>query len=207
MNPAEFAARVERRLRGPLPRDSVRARFAPRLAFGRHFGPPAPDSRPAAVIALIYPHEGAWRLPLTVRPASMPAHAGQVSLPGGLVEAGEDSRAAALRELNEELGVAAGRVRILGRLSPLFLFVTNFNVTPWVAVANRRPDFLPSPDEVAEVIEAPLRELADATRHGVRLQAHGPLEFRAPYMAVGGHEVWGATSMILAELLEVLELD
>jgi 8-oxo-dGTP pyrophosphatase MutT (NUDIX family) len=193
------------RLQGAMPPREARSRFAPALSYGRHFGPAPENARDAAVILLFYQTDGEWRLPLTLRPETMLAHAGQISLPGGEVESGETSQTAALRELDEELGVSAASVSILGSLSPLYVFVSNFLVTPWVAVAAGPITFQPNPGEVAEVLEASVAHLADPTQHGVSQYRRGELEFSAPHFTWGDHRIWGATGMILGELTALLD--
>jgi 8-oxo-dGTP pyrophosphatase MutT (NUDIX family) len=133
------------------------------------------------------------------------AHAGQISLPGGSVDPGETSPQAALRELEEELGVGGEEIELLGGLSPLYVFVTEFQVTPWVAVARRRPAFAPSPIEVAELLEVPLAHLVDPANQGRHLRRQRGVELSAPHFLWGRHRIWGATSMILGELAAVVE--
>ena len=118
---------------------------------------------------LLYPEDGAWHVPFTIRPETMAAHAGQISFPGGMVEPGENTRDAALRELHEELGVAQASVEVLGSLSPIYVFVSNFLVTPWMAVAREALVFRPCSYEVAGVIEIPLAHLADVANVGEHL--------------------------------------
>jgi 8-oxo-dGTP pyrophosphatase MutT (NUDIX family) len=180
------------------------SRFAPELSYGRHYGPAPLDAKAAAVLLLCYPREGVWHIPLTVRPETMAEHAGQVSLPGGVIEPGESSAACALREYEEELGAPRERLELVGQLTPILVFVSNFHVTPWVAAAGEPPAFSPSAAEVAEVIELPLAALFDQARVGSHLITRRALRFRAPHWAIAGREVWGATSMILAELAAVL---
>src|SRR5262249_39444965 len=76
-------------LREPLPGWRAHVRFQPELSFGRHQGPPPQDARKAAVLALLYPRDDQWHVPLILRPAHMLDHASQVSLPGGVIEPGE----------------------------------------------------------------------------------------------------------------------
>jgi 8-oxo-dGTP pyrophosphatase MutT (NUDIX family) len=196
-------ATLRARLALPLPGRAAHARYEPELAFGRHAGPVPRSARAAAVVLLIYEHDGKWCVPLTVRPAHLANHAGQVSLPGGVVEAEETSSTAALRELEEELGIVAATVKLLGTLSPLYLYVTNFIISPHVAAVAKRPDFRPNAAEVAEVVEIPLSRfgLDEPVERAVR--RFRALEFYAPAVRVDDHEVWGATAMILAELAEV----
>lgn len=196
---------LRERLKEPLPGRAAQSRFEPELSFGRHYAPPPPDARPAAVVLLLYPDGGRWHVPCTLRPETLSAHAGQVSLPGGLIEPGEASHEAALRELEEELGVDRASVELLGQLSPLYLFVSNFSVAPWVATIDHRPAFNPSPDEVQEVLELPLDHLLDESNYGRQLHRHQDLTFSAPHFQWRQHRIWGATSMILSELVALVE--
>ncbi len=91
------------------------------------------DCRPAAVLVLVYPRDDAPTLVLTRRTNTVDHHRGQVSLPGGAFDDGEDAEACAIRETEEELGVTIPDVRVLGRLSDLHVPVSGFRVTPVVA--------------------------------------------------------------------------
>ena len=175
------------------------------VTTGRHRGPAAPDYRAAAVIALLYFWREQWYLPFLLRPAWMTSHAGQISLPGGATDAGETAEQCALRELGEELGVTNQQVRVLGRLSPICVFASNFCVTPFVAACSSRPDFHPNRDEVEHLFELPLEYLLDPVRYGSCLIRRGGLQFRAPGILVGKRRIWGATGVILDELLPVLD--
>jgi 8-oxo-dGTP pyrophosphatase MutT (NUDIX family) len=200
----DLSSRLATLLDGKLPGGRAQRRFEPDLAFGRHTGPPAFDARDAAVVVLLYPVQGQPHLPLIVRPSNATAHPGQISLPGGAVEPGETSAEAALRELEEELGVAACDVTLAGRLSEVYLFVSNFRITPWVAIADSRPVLNPSPLEVAEMLEVPLAHLCDPANIRQTIRTHRAITLRAASFVWNGHQVWGATSMILGELVELL---
>jgi 8-oxo-dGTP pyrophosphatase MutT (NUDIX family) len=200
----DLPTRLGEVLAAPLSGRAAHARYEPELAFGRHGGPVPRSARAAAVAILLYERAGVWRLPLTVRPAHLANHGGQISLPGGLVEGGETTSTAAVRELEEELGVAADEISVVGSLSPLYLYVTDFVITPHVAVTAGVPRFRPSAYEVAEVIDLPVGLLlGDSTPRRVERKV-GALRFSAPALCLGGHEVWGATAMILAELADAL---
>jgi 8-oxo-dGTP pyrophosphatase MutT (NUDIX family) len=147
---------------------------------------------------------GPWLLPLTLRPATLARHAGQISLPGGSVDVGETTRETALRELQEELGVESG-IDVLGQLPDCYVFASDFVVTPWVAAAMCEPQWRPHDSEVQGVVELPLDWLLDEGRVGRTRIERGPLVFHAPCIEVHDTCVWGATSVILAELAEVLE--
>ncbi len=199
--PDAIAAHLAKR---DSPRREAQRLMEPALSYGRHFGPPTHRARPAAVVVLLYPTDQGWHLPLTVRPTTLRGHAGQISLPGGVVEPGETSEAAALRELEEELGVARDGAQLLGRLSPLYVFVSEFQISPWVAAVAQRPPFQPSPGEVSELLEIPLAHLLDPASRGVHHRRQRGIELTAPHFLWGRHRIWGATAMILSELAAVV---
>jgi 8-oxo-dGTP pyrophosphatase MutT (NUDIX family) len=169
--------------------------------------PPA-TAREAAVLVLVYPDEaGLARLVLTERVTYDGHHSGEVSFPGGKSEPSDvDSAATALREAAEEVDldpVAAG-VEVVGALEPVWIPVSDFRITPVVAVAARRPRLTPSPAEVARILEPPVTSfLPDAPVRVVERDVRGwPLRY-------GGYEVenlhvWGATARILGQLGAVL---
>lgn len=177
--------------------------------------------RDAAVLALFYPdmidstagnnqpdpappgHREAHLL-LTIRPPGMARHAGQVALPGGRREAHETLEETALRETHEEVAIAPGRVRIVGRLSPLFVTPSRYCVYPFVGVMDEKPDMSVTSDEVAHVFGAPLRSLTrPATRKTTVKEIRGR-RMHIPYFDLCDQFVWGATAMMLAELAALL---
>ena len=196
------------RLAQPLPGLEAQLRMAPRPRPGWDpFARPA-GLRDAAGLVLIYPHEGTWRLPLTLRGAGLRHHTGQVSLPGGRVDPGESIEAAALREADEEVGLRADRVEVLGQLTPLHVPVSSHLLHPVVGVAETRPEFTVAEVEVERLIEVPLARLRDpATVAWERRRREMPpaVLMDVPYFAVDGARVGGATAMILAEFLAVLD--
>jgi 8-oxo-dGTP pyrophosphatase MutT (NUDIX family) len=200
----QFVERLRGRLVEPLPGAAAQRRMEPELSYGRHTHEPPPNARRAAVAVLLYPRGDEWLLPLVVRPETMTEHAGQVGLPGGRVEPFETSQPAALRELEEELGVPRDKVEVIGRLSELFLFVSNFAVTPWLVASRDAPVFVPSEREVCEVLEIPVAWLGDErSRSQFRNQRAG-IEFTAPCFLWRGHPIWGATAIMLSELADVV---
>ncbi len=201
---AGLPQRVAARLRRALPGARALRKFAPELSFGRHFGPPPHDVRTAGVLVLLAREGNLWRVPLMLRPEHMKAHAGQVSFPGGRVEAGETSDQTALREFEEELGVSPQGVEVLGHLSPLYVFASNFWITPWVAVTEKPLVFRPHPDEVAAVVSLPLETLLESSSLGQMEIRRRDLVFHTPCLEVPPYRIWGATCMILGELREVL---
>ncbi len=201
---ANLPEHLSRRLHQPLPGSPAQKIMEPELSFGRHTGPPRYDARPAAVVAMLYLLNGQWHLPLMLRPETLAHHAGQISLPGGMIEPNETSDEAALRELEEELGIDRSGVLLLGQLSPLYLFGTNFLIFPWVAVLRSSVKAVANPAEVQAILEVQLQALANTANHGQHVQQRGNLRFVAPHFAWNEHKIWGATSMILAELVAVI---
>jgi 8-oxo-dGTP pyrophosphatase MutT (NUDIX family) len=192
------------RLQKPLPGAAAQRLMEPELSYGRHRGPAQPDARPAAVVAALHMIDGQWYLPLMIRPDTAAHHAGQISLPGGTVEAGETSEAATLRELEEELGISRSGTLLLGRLTDVYVYGTNFLITPWVAMIEAKATFRPSPAEVEEILQIPLVHLLDPANRGQHIEQRGSLRFVAPHFRWHEHTIWGATSMILAELADLL---
>src|SRR6185295_5617463 len=94
---------LRRAVAGPLPGLEAQLRMAPRVRPGPDTEWPLDDLRPAAALLLIYPHNGSWHLPLTVRGSRLRHHTGQVSMPGGRIDPGESIEQAALREAHEEV--------------------------------------------------------------------------------------------------------
>ena len=199
---------LRRRLTGPLPGPGAQSRMAPRL-----LGEPAPsltlaELRPAAAIVLIYPRDDAWHLPLTVRGSQLRHHTGQVSLPGGRIDSGESIEAAALREAHEEVGVVPSDVELLGRLTPRPIDVSGHLLHPVVGCTTARPSFRAAPGEVERLIEVPLSHFLqpDIVTWERRRRARPPRALMdVPYFEVDGEHVWGATAMILAEFLALLD--
>lgn len=197
-------ARLHRRLSEPLPGRRAHRLMASELAYGRHFGPPAWNAKPAAVLALLYPYARRWWVPLILRPKTMLVHAGQVALPGGTVECDESVERCAAREFEEELGAGAESVTVLGRLSSLYVFASNFWVTPCVAIAGERPSFVPDGREVARLLECELDAIMDPRVRDSRVVDHRGIRFAMRFLRCHDDAIWGATAMILAELAVVV---
>jgi 8-oxo-dGTP pyrophosphatase MutT (NUDIX family) len=183
---------------------SARVRMSPGLSYGRHAGPAPFDARRAAVTLLLFQRDGRWHVPLTERPQTLTRHGGQVSLPGGSIDSGETTEQAALRELAEELGVQQS-VELVGRLADCYFYASNFLVTPWIAATKSEPLWRPHDREVQRIIELPLETLFDVSAIGETTITRGQLNFHAPCISVAGTCVWGATSVILGELADVIK--
>ena len=198
--------RLRERLAGSLPGIEAQLRFAPSPARdGWRAGHFPGDARLAAALVLLYPADGGMALPLTVRASGLARHAGQISLPGGATDPGETLAEAALREASEEIGVDPARVEVLGELTPVHVLVSGFTVHPVVGISRERPTFVAAPGEVEEILEVQLDDLRDASRirRGTRVREGVAVEY--PYFDLLGHQVWGATAMVLGEFICLLE--
>jgi 8-oxo-dGTP pyrophosphatase MutT (NUDIX family) len=197
---------LRERLAGTLPGLDAQLRFMPAPPrSGWKPGEFPSDARRAAGLVLLYPGERGPSIPLTVRASGLKRHAGQISLPGGATDPGETLAQAALREAHEEIGVDPARVRILGELTPVHVIVSGFTLHPIVGITDQRPAFQLAATEVEEVIEVSIEDLQDASsiRQGTRTREGIAIEY--PYFALMGHQVWGATAMILGELICLLQ--
>ena len=165
-----------------------------------------PVPRPASTLLLIHPGaETELVVPLTLRHADLRAHAGEVSLPGGAVEAADASReAAALREASEEIGLDAAAVQVIGELDDVWIPVSNFELRPFVAVSASRPALTPQTSEVAAILELPLRLLLTDEIVGEEEFSGPGWRLRAGVYRYGGQLIWGATARTLAMLATVL---
>jgi 8-oxo-dGTP pyrophosphatase MutT (NUDIX family) len=199
---ADLERTLRVRLAETLPGVDAQMRFAPAPPrAGWKVGHFPEDARVAAALLLIYPGPAGPAVPLTVRASGLPRHAGQVSLPGGAADPGETLAETALREAQEEIGIDPAGVRILGELTPIHVLVSGFTLHPVVGVTHQQPSFEPAVGEVAEILEVSLEHLRDASsiRRGTRLREGVAVEY--PYFDLLGHQVWGATAMILGEFV------
>lgn len=202
-----FIDKLARRLKEPLPGRVAQELMAPRPIDEKRFAEdPNSPAKPGGVMVLLYLENNEIYLPLTKRPVYKGAHSGQVSFPGGKVEKVDRNLTdTALRETHEEIGVPAHNIDVIGELSELFIIASNFKVFPSVGVLKGKPDFIPDSREVEKVLTPNLTELRDVSRRGVKTMHFHPYSIQSPYFDIEGEVVWGATAMILSELIHVVE--
>lgn len=164
-----------------------------------------PEQRvPAAVLVPLIERASGWTVLLTQRAAALRAHAGQISFPGGRIEPGDrDAWHAALREAEEEIGLAARQVEFAGYL-PDHLVATGFRITPIVGFVHPEHDLRLAAEEVHDAFEVPLAFLFDAANHRRRLRSFGDFEVATTDIPFGARTIWGATAGILMTLGRVV---
>jgi 8-oxo-dGTP pyrophosphatase MutT (NUDIX family) len=164
---------------------------------------PAPEDSLASVLVPILVSTPEPRMVFTKRTDTLSRHAGEISFPGGLADEGEDAASAVLREAEEELGLAAADVTLVGTLPPVHTRVTGILIVPFVGFLERDPRFTPNADEIADVLEFRLADLiaggaeSDFEYEGARFRTH--------LYEVDGHVIWGATARILWSFIDLLE--
>ncbi len=160
--------------------------------------------KPAAVLLLVVNHPAQRTVVFTQRTAHLADHAGQISFPGGRCDAGDrTAERTALREAEEEVGIAPGRVEVLGRL-PEYRTSTGFSVTPVVGWAEPPLAYRPDPHEVEDVFEVPLGFLLDARNHRYESAFYRGRMRRYWAMPYGERYIWGATAGMLVTFHRVL---
>lgn len=173
----------------------------------RQLEPPI-DYKLACVLILLYPKQDEWHISLIERSSGNlnDRHAGQISLPGGMLEESDESyEHCALRETEEEIGLSRDQIGILGELTGLYVPVSNFMIYPFVGFTTEEPEFNPSPAEVAQILEVKLGKIHKYKKTGTISSQNYTLN-DVPYYDVNGHKVWGATAMILSEFEAVINL-
>ncbi len=156
----------------------------------------------AAVLLLFYPHEEELWLPLTVRSTRLPHHSGEVSLPGGAADPDDAGPiGTALRETQEEIGVAPEDITIWGTLSRIYIPASNFSLKPIVGYIPHVPTIIPNHYEIAEVFSVPLRVLMSPSTVVTETWDLQGIRALVPFFALQGYKVWGATALVLSELV------
>lgn len=179
---AELPAWLQQRLAEPPPRQL-----------------PLDGNRPSAVLVAVLPRAAGPTLLMVRKSDQLRKHAGQVAFPGGALDAGEDARAAALREAEEEIGLAPQRVQVLGALDDERTFVSDFHIRPLVAwVAEPPAQWRLDPGEIVSTLEIGLQELIDTEPCSWLEFTAARRTWRIPRWEFGGDRVvWGASARIL----------
>ncbi len=206
MNFADFINTLEKRLsEKPLPgHEEIMRQMSPyRLKVKVE---PNASTRRSAVLMMFYPKGEDIFLPLILRPQYDGVHGGQMAFPGGRVELKDkDIQATALREAQEEIGIKATDVKIIKNLTELFIPPSNMFCQPVVGYMASRPGFYPDEREVAGIFEVSITEILDPSIVQVRTVETRGVKLETPCFVIQDQIVWGATALMIAELIEVLK--
>lgn len=191
-----------------LPGKDAHVKMAPQPLDLRRFTTTFSEPpKKSGVLLLFYQDHGSVYFPLIKRPHYPGVHSGQVGFPGGKMEPSDpDILFTALREAEEEIGINASKVEVLGQLSDLYIPTSNFLVSPVIGFVPEKPSFIPEQREVARIIATEVISLFHPeVRKQTQLAVGGGMYLDTPYFAVEEEIVWGATAMILSELIQVLD--
>ncbi len=159
------------------------------------------NGRVAAVLILLIQNENdCLDVLLTRRHPNLNHHGGQISFPGGQVERNESLAQAAMREVSEEVGIEGSSLEILGQLNPVYIPPSDFTVTPFVGWAKQMPNLSPCPHEVAEVLIVPLDFFFAPINLHLGFVTTSMNSRQVHYFDFNGHQIWGATAVMIDEL-------
>ena len=164
-------------------------------------------ARKAAVLICFYPDgKGEIHLTFIRRNEYDGVHSGQISFPGGGYEKEDrDLVHTALREAEEETNIREAEVEVLGEITPVYIPPSNFIVKPVVGWTDRKPDFIPEVAEVQEILNISINKLLSPSSRQNKDISHREFSMiQVPCFYIDGHVIWGATAMMLSEMLDVL---
>jgi len=200
---------LKNRFGSDLPGKAFQNKMAHAARLKLQTEPTPPDAKASAVLVLLYPKNAEWHLALIERAErSSDRHGGQVSFPGGGYEEKDgDLLHCALRETFEEVGVRIPESQVIGEMTDLYIPVSGYRVVPFLAYSETPLVFKPSANEVRRVLETPISLLQNPdTMRITDLWVSEKITLQyVPYYAVQEKKVWGATAMIISELLEILK--
>ncbi|MCK4661870.1 MAG: CoA pyrophosphatase [Bacteroidales bacterium] len=198
-----FIKKLEKSLKQELPGEKAQYKMAP--LFRDKFPESFDKAKLSSVLILLFPDNGKLNLILIKRPEYKGYHSGQISFPGGKFEKSDNNLInTALREAYEEIGINSEKIKIIGTISNLFIPVSNMMVLPVVGYTTETPELFPNKNEVETILKVKLDDLMNHLNQSffnINFNAHN---IKAPCYKVNGHNIWGATAMILSEFLEII---
>jgi 8-oxo-dGTP pyrophosphatase MutT (NUDIX family) len=201
--------KLKQKLRQPLPGITSHLKMAPRHRVEEFssFASIIPLARNSAVLILLFPVNGNLKTVFIQRSVYEGIHSGQISFPGGKHEKSDkDFEATALRETFEEIGVGPDKIEIIAQLTDFYIPPSNFLVKVFVGYSSQQPVFTPDHKEVQSILEVDIDDFYDSRNIADKefYSTSRKTTVNAPCFLVNGMEIWGATAMMLSELLDVL---
>ena len=204
----DFLQRIPNLERQALPAEAAHSMMMPpeRKQIMKDLNIETKNPRKAAVMMLLYPKQSQTHLVLIQRNSYPGVHSSQIAFPGGKVELEDESHQhTALRETQEEVGIAPHQIKVVRAFTEVYIPPSNFMVYPFLGFCQNELTFNPDPEEVAGIIELPLLHFLD--ENNVVSQCMDTSYSKAidvPAFKIQEHFVWGATAMMLSELKETL---
>ncbi|HOP04811.1 MAG TPA: CoA pyrophosphatase [Tenuifilaceae bacterium] len=198
--------RVKENIAHELPGSSAQNRMSPSLPSGLLLSrTPNSSTRDSAVLICLFPNSNSKTSTILIkRTVYNGAHSGQVSFPGGKYEEGDsDLSYTALRETQEEIGISSEQIVLIGKLTPLFVPVSNLMVTPYVGYIESLPALHLNVQEVEYTIEVAIEEFNKIENKSVKTMCINQTPISAPYYSISGEQIWGITAMIISEFSEL----
>lgn len=202
---ADFEALITDRLKGDLPGRAAQGKMA--STYYKGWPVPRSTTRHGAVLLLFYPDEqGAINFPVILRPKYDGVHSGQISFPGGKVDPSDrDVIHTALREAWEEIKAPFEEINIVGQLSEVYVLDSDIQVVPVVGTLPYKPEFVPDAREVENILEIKLEQISNR-----QIIEQGKIPIRggyitAPFYNYNGLQIWGATAMMISEMIAIIE--
>ena len=210
MDFSEFKKRIVKIEKMDLPGEQYHLKMAPieRLLELKQQALEMKSAKKAAVLVLFYPsEENETHFVLILRKTYKGVHSAQVGFPGGKWEKGDaNSKATALRETEEEVGVSVESVSVHKKLTEIYIPPSNFFVQPYLGTTHELPHFVLQEDEVEAIIKVPLVQfMDDSVKITKKVTTSYAKSIDVPAFLLNDHVVWGATAMMLNEVREMLK--
>jgi 8-oxo-dGTP pyrophosphatase MutT (NUDIX family) len=203
MHFSEFIKTFIQKLNNPLPGETSHEKFYHQARILSKLKPDE-KTRKSAVLILFYPDENKIKVPLILRPDYDGTHGGQMALPGGKVEPfDENLKRTAIRETQEEIGIKALDVNIIGSVTEVFIPVSNFMVYPVIGYLDYKPVFFPDPKEVDKIFEVDFTDFLKEENIAMSTVSVRGTEMSVPGFAIQEQWVWGATALIFNEIVDI----
>ncbi len=206
-NNNEIKEKLLNAFRNDLPGSASQLKMIPESRLNMSFDFNPEKIKKSAVLLLLFPENGSYKLLFIKRANDGGRHSGQIAFPGGKFELKDnDLINTALRETEEEIGIDKKGVKILKSLTPLLIPVSNFSVKPFVGMIDEKPEIKMNLHEVQEVYKLDLKKIVSAKRIEKTFNA-GNQKIKAPFYIFDEFEIWGASAMILSEFVDLLKTE